>query len=175
MNKNVKKIVTIALVAALYTLFTYLSAAMGLAYGAVQFRISEALMVLALFSPEAVVGLTIGCVLGNIASPIGIVDIIFGALATLLAALCIRFFASKLENDLAKCVVVAAFTALFNAVVIGAEIVLIIIEEKATMSLFLLNAMQIAIGELVVCLALCYPIMQTLKNNKYLSRFFNIK
>ena len=175
MKPNTKKIVTIAAVAALYTLLTYLSAALGLAYGAVQFRLSEALMVLAVFSPEAIWGLALGCVLGNIASPLGIVDILCGTSATVLAAVCIRFLASKIDNDFAKCIVVAAFTALFNAVVVGAEIVLIMISDKATWPLFFLNATQVAIGELCVCLALSYPIMQTVKNNSYLSRFFNIK
>ncbi|MBR5452207.1 MAG: QueT transporter family protein [Clostridia bacterium] len=175
MKPNIKKIVIIATVAALYALLTYLSAAFGLAYGAVQFRLSEALMILAVFSPEAVWGLGLGCILGNIASPLGIADILCGALATVLAALCIRLISSKVDNDLVKCFAVAAFTALFNAVIIGSEIVIIMIPDKATWSLFLLNALQIAIGELCVCLALSYPIMQTIKNNKYLSRFFNTK
>lgn len=175
MKSNIKKIVIVASVAALYTLLTYLSAALGLAYGAVQFRLSEALMVLAIFSPEAVWGLALGCVLGNIASPLGIVDILCGTMATVLAALLIRFVATKPKNDLVKCILVAMFTAVFNAVIIGAEIVLIMIPDKATVALFLLNGFQVLIGELVVCLAFCYPLLQAVKNNPYLSHFFNIK
>lgn len=173
MKPNIKKIVIIATVAALYTLLTYLSAALGLAYGAVQFRLSEALMILAVFSPEAVWGLGLGCIIGNIASPLGVADILCGTAATVLSALCIRLVATKVNNDLVKCFVVALFTALFNAVIIGTEIVLVMIPDKASWSLFFLNAIQVMIGELCVCLALCYPIMQTIKNNKYLSRFFN--
>lgn len=175
MKTNIKKIVIIATVAALYTLLTYLSAALGLAYGAVQFRLSEALMVLAIFSPEAIWGLALGCVLGNIASPLGVVDILCGTLATVLAAICIRFVASKFQNDLVKCFFVALFTAVFNAIIIGAEIVLIMIPQEASFTLFLLNAFQVLIGELVVCLAFCYPLIESVKNNRYLSRFFNIK
>ena len=175
MKSNIKKIVTIAAVAALYTLLTYLSAALGLAYGAVQFRLSEALMVLAIFSPEAIWGLALGCILGNIASPLGIVDILCGTAATVLAAVLIRYVASKPQNDFVKCFLTAAFTGLFNAVIIGAEIVLIMIPDEATFTLFLLNALQVLIGELVVCLAFCYPLLQTIKNSRYLSQFFNIK
>ena len=81
-----RTLVTAALIAAAYAALTYVSAAMGLAYGEVQFRLSEALCVLAAFTPAAIPGLTIGCVLGNITSPLGIADIVFGAAATLLSA-----------------------------------------------------------------------------------------
>ena len=175
MRSNIKKIVTVAIVAALYTLLTYLSAALGLAYGAVQFRLSEALMMLALFSPEAIFGLALGCVLGNIASPLGIADILCGTSATIIAALLIRHLASKPKNDFLKCVLTATFTAVINAVIIGAEIVLVMIPDKATLTLFWLNGLQVLIGELVVCMAFCYPLLQTIKNSKYLSRFFNIE
>ena len=83
-----RTLVIAALIAAAYAALTYVSAAMGLAYGEVQFRLSEALCVLAAFTPAAIPGLTIGCVLGNITSPLGIADIVFGAAATLLSALC---------------------------------------------------------------------------------------
>ena len=66
-------IVTAALIAAAYAALTYLSAALGLAYGGIQFRISEALNILAAFTPAAVPGLMIGCVIGNIGSPMGLV------------------------------------------------------------------------------------------------------
>ena len=58
-------LVTGALVAALYALLTYVSAALNLAYGTVQFRLSEALTVLPVVSGAAVPGLVIGCLLGN--------------------------------------------------------------------------------------------------------------
>ena len=56
MNKkmSVKDLVVAALIAALYAVLTYVSAAFGLAYGAVQFRISEALCILPLFTPTAI-------------------------------------------------------------------------------------------------------------------------
>ena len=58
-----------AVIAALYAAATYLSAAFSLAYGPVQFRLSEALTVLSTLTPAAIPGLTIGCIIGNISSP----------------------------------------------------------------------------------------------------------
>ena len=77
-----------AVIAALYAALTYAAGLAGLAYGNVQFRFSEALTVLAAFTPAAIPGLTVGCLLGNLGSPYGAADIICGTLATLLAALC---------------------------------------------------------------------------------------
>ena len=88
MNKNKKTtfVVQSAVIAALYAGLTYAAGMMNLAYGSIQFRFSEALTILACLSPTAIPGLTIGCFLGNITSPYGIIDIICGTVATLLAA-----------------------------------------------------------------------------------------
>lgn len=76
------KLVRTAVIAALYAALTL--AVAPIAYGAVQFRISEALTILPLLCPDAIVGLTIGCFLANI--PSGLWDMFLGALATLVAA-----------------------------------------------------------------------------------------
>ena len=76
-----------AMIAAIYTVLTLLAATMNLAYGPVQFRFSEALTILPLFTPAAIPGLTIGCLLSNLFSGYGAADMIFGTLATLLAAI----------------------------------------------------------------------------------------
>ena len=55
-----------AVIAALYAALTYLASVFGIAYGNVQFRFSEALTVLAVFTPAAIPGLTIGCFIGNL-------------------------------------------------------------------------------------------------------------
>ena len=68
MNRNVKKIVLSGLIAAMYVVLTLLQNALlpGTTSAAVQFRASEALCVLALFTPAAVPGLTVGCIISNI-------------------------------------------------------------------------------------------------------------
>lgn len=74
-------------IAALYVALTYLSFFMGLSSGIIQFRLSEALCVLPLFMPEAVVGVTLGCFIANLVTGCAVWDIVFGALATLIGAL----------------------------------------------------------------------------------------
>ena len=75
-----------ALIAALYVALTYASALFGLASGTIQFRLSEMLCILPIFLPEAVVGLTVGCLLANILTGAVLWDVIFGTLATLIGA-----------------------------------------------------------------------------------------
>ena len=75
------------LIAALYVILTLVSSLAGLASGAVQFRLSEALCILPVFFPEAVPALAIGCFLSNLLMGSVVWDIVFGTLATLLGAI----------------------------------------------------------------------------------------
>ena len=79
-------LVRAAVYAALYAALTLAPGLNALAYGEVQFRVSEALMVFACFDPAAVVGLTVGTAVGNLGSPMMPVDVVVGAALTLLAA-----------------------------------------------------------------------------------------
>lgn len=79
-----------ALIAALYVGLTYVSTIFGLSSGAIQFRISEALCILPIFMPEAIIGLYLGCIIANILSGCVIWDIVFCSLATLLGA-CVAY------------------------------------------------------------------------------------
>lgn len=77
-----------ALIAALYVVLTLLCSSLGLSgSGPVQIRISEALCVLPFFMPEAVAGLTVGCLIANVATAALWQDVVFGTLATLVGAL----------------------------------------------------------------------------------------
>ena len=82
-----------ALIAALYTALTYLINYFGLANGAIQVRISEALTILPVFTPAAIPGLFIGCLLSNLLTGAAIWDIVFGSLASLLGAVFYLFTA----------------------------------------------------------------------------------
>ena len=83
-----------ALIAAMYVVLTWLSNFFGLASGAIQLRLSEALCVLPFFMPSSVSGLFIGCIVSNLTMSANIFDIIFGSLATLIGA----YLASKLKR-----------------------------------------------------------------------------
>lgn len=157
-----KQLVSAALIAALYAVLTYVSAALGLAYGNIQFRLSEALNVLALFTPAAIPGLTIGCIISNIASPFGILDVIVGSIATLLASTTI-YFLGKLKIK-KSCLLSPLPPAIFNALLVGLEITLFMPSGTATFTAFLISAVEVGIGELAVCFILGLPLYYVLKN-----------
>lgn len=83
---KVKTITQAAIIAALYVVLTFIANAMGLANGVIQVRISEALTILPFFTPAAIPGLFVGCMLSNLITGAAIWDIIFGSLATLIGA-----------------------------------------------------------------------------------------
>lgn len=86
-NKKAYFITQAAVIAALYVVLTLFINAFDLASGAIQVRISEALTILPYFTPAAVPGLFIGCLLSNFMTGAAIWDIIFGSLATLIGAI----------------------------------------------------------------------------------------
>ncbi len=94
-NKNTLYLTQSALIAALYVVLTLLINSVGLASGAIQIRISEALTILPIFTSAAVPGLFIGCLLSNILTDGMPLDVIFGALATLFGALGTRFLRKR--------------------------------------------------------------------------------
>lgn len=87
MKNKIRIITNGAMVAALYVVLTLISFAVGLSSGAVQLRLSEALCILPIFMPEAIVGLTIGCLISNLITGCALWDIILGSLATLIGAI----------------------------------------------------------------------------------------
>lgn len=166
MNKKVNGIVTVSIVAVLYAFLTYFSAFLGLAYGAVQFRLSEGLMILAAHNPYMIAGLTLGCLLGNLTSTLGPIDILVGTAATFLSAVCIYFICKRIKKAVLRTVITTLVTALFNAVLIGLEISLILNEG------FLITVVSVAVGEIAVCGVLSYPLEKTVIKIPLLKNFF---
>lgn len=85
-NKKVLFITQAAIIAALYVVLTFLASALGISSGVIQVRFSEALTILPFFTPAAIPGLFVGCLLSNLLTGACLIDIIFGSLTTLLAA-----------------------------------------------------------------------------------------
>lgn len=130
-----------AIIAALYAALTLLLA--PISYGEIQIRLSEALTVLPVLMPEAVPALAIGCLLANLLGGCPIYDILFGTLATLLAALCTRALRAHLRAAL-------AMPVLFNGVIVGAVVHFC----YAPMIALPLCMLFVAAGEAVTCLLL---------------------
>ena len=167
MNKKVRHLAHGALIAALYTVLTH---AQNLLFPesatmAIQFRLSEALCVLAFFTPAAIPGLTAGCLLFNLTSA-GVLplDPVVGSLATFLAALLMY----RLRNIrvLKLPVLGLLMPALTNAFLVGWELTVYIGGG------FWFNAVCVAIGEAAVLLTLGTLLYKTLSHNRLYSRMF---
>lgn len=87
MKLHTKQLTLAALTAAAYAVLSYFGSIFGITYGPIQCRFSEALCVLPFFLPETAWGLGVGCLIANLLSPYGVLDIVVGSAATLLAAL----------------------------------------------------------------------------------------
>lgn len=87
MNKRVSILVKLALIAALYVVLTVAIA--PISYGPIQVRFSEVLILLAFYDKRYIYSLTIGCIIANLLSPLGIVDVIVGSLGTFISAVAI--------------------------------------------------------------------------------------
>ena len=158
-----------AMIAALYVVLTFLSSAMGLAYGPVQFRLSEALTILPVFTPAAIPGLAIGCLLSNLGSPYGVVDIVCGTGATLLAAAVsyqLRRFRLHGLPGLS-----ALSPILCNALVVGAELAFFL-PSGFTMAGFFAAAVSVGAGELVVLAVLGLPLAAILEKSGTAQKMF---
>ncbi len=150
MAKNLAKT---AIIAALYAALTLLLS--PLSYGLVQVRVSEALCMLALFTPAAVPGLAIGCFLANLLGPYGLMDVIFGTLATLIGAGGTYLLRSR--PSLAPFCNVAS-----NGLIVGFELWYCFgVAEH-----FWLVAGSVAAGEFVSCCLLGYPLRRYLEKNR---------
>ena len=162
MKLQTKTWVLSALIAAMYAGLTILSSLLGLAYGPIQFRISEALIMLAYFTPAAIPGLTVGCVLANLGSPYGVLDVVLGTLATFLATV-VCYHLGKLYKNKAP-FIYPLIVALFNSVIIGLEIA-IFTPGNSFLIAFVTAAIEIGIGELTVCYVAGIPLFYLLKKH----------
>lgn len=154
MKVNVKTLVKGGFIAAIYAALTYAAAAMNLAYGGIQFRFSEALNILPVFTPAAIPGLTLGCFISNLTSPYPL-DMLFGTLATLLGGIFTYLLRKVKLNGIPFLSPLPP--VFFNALIIGAEISLSM-SEGFSLTTFGIFALQVGLEELAVCYILGLPL-----------------
>jgi len=106
------KVARTGLVAALYVVLTYLSSVFNLAFGPLQFRVSESLTLLPLIWGETVFGLTVGTLLSNLGSPYGIIDWVFGTSASFVALSAVRWIGKKGYSEWIAALAVSVVNAL---------------------------------------------------------------
>ncbi len=159
MKLSVRDMARAAVIAAAYAALSLLSSFFGLAYGPVQLRLSEALTLLPKKYPSAIWGVFLGCLLTNILSPYGLLDMILGSAATLLAAL----LTARCRTNVGA----AVPPIVCNALIIGA---LLAWQESggsaAFTTLFAYHALSVGAGQAVACFLLGVPLMRLLERKK---------
>lgn len=161
-NTKINYIIHSALIAAAYVGLTFLSNIFGLAYGPIQLRLSEVLTILPIFTPAAIPGLTIGCFIANFAS-FNILDIVFGSFATLIAAVLTYLLKDIKFKNLP---LLAMFPpVIVNAFLIGLEIAVFFLPEGYYFLGFVISALEVGAGQLIVCYGLGIPFYLTVKKH----------
>ncbi len=163
-SSRTRKLALSAIIAALYAALTIALA--PISYGPLQFRVSEALTVIPFLVPGTAVGLFIGCILANLFTG-SVLDIVFGSLATLLAALLTARFGragNTVKNRLLGCLM----PVVFNAVIVGAVLTwgYQIQEFQNSLLSYGFNALTVGIGEAGVLYLIGYPLLQYLPKLK---------
>ena len=155
MNKvlNVKIIALNAMMACVYAVLTMAIA--PLSYGAIQMRISEIIVFLAFYNKKYIPGLIVGCFVANTISPMGIMDMFFGTLSTVVV--CVAMY--QLKNRYIAAIAGGVITGL----IVGAELYI------ALDLPFLINAFYVFVGEVVILLigALLFKLLE---NNQTLMK-----
>ena len=172
MKRNtVLRLAVSAVVAAAYAALTVALA--PISYGAVQFRLSEALTVLPFFMPCTVWGLFVGCVLANLYTG-SVVDIVFGSLATLFAAYFTARFGKK-GNTVRTRILGCLMPVVFNAVIVGAVLTwgYRIQAFESPLASYGFNALSVGLGEVGVLYFVGYTLLRQLPKIKFFREFID--
>jgi len=141
-----------AMIGAIYVVLTLIFA--PISYGMIQVRVSEMLMVLPYFTGAAIPGLFVGCMIANIFGGYGMLDIVFGSLATLISA----YLVTKIDYKY----LVPLPPVIVNAIIVG-KILSIVLEMP-----FYLTAMWVGIGQVIACYGLGLPLLLFLEKRRFI-------
>ena len=164
-SNRTRRLAVSAVIAALYAALTIALA--PISYGPLQFRVSEALTVMPFLIPGTVWGVFVGCILANLYTG-SVLDILFGSLATLLAALLTARFGKQgntAKNRLRGCLM----PVVFNAVIVGAVLTwgYQMQEFENPLLSYGFNALTVGVGEAGVLYLIGYPLMQYLPKLRF--------
>ena len=166
MNSQIstKRIAAVAMMAAMYV--ATVMALPWLSFGPFQVRVAEALAILPVLTPLAIVGVGLGCLIANLMSPYGAIDAVVGTLASIIAGVLtyrlrgIRFWGLPILSALSPVVV--------NAVVIGAMLS-IMYTGGINPVVFATYALSVGARQMVACVALGLPLLKALERTKVLA------
>ena len=173
MNRKTRFVTHAAVIGAMYFALTHLQNLLlpGSATWMIQCRMSEALCVLAFFTPAAAPGLAVGCLLFNLSYAGALpLDYLVGSLATLCACQVMR------STRNLKCFGIPvpglAMPALFNAILVGWELTVYLGDTGFTFAAFWINAALVATGELIVLFSLGLGLYKALNHGSLAARLF---
>lgn len=152
---STKRLVKLAIVTAVYVALTLSLSFM--AYGGIQFRIAEALILLCFYKKDYGISMILGCLIVNLFSPMGLIDVVFGTLATAIAVALIYISPNIYVASL--------MPVISNAVIVGAEL------WWAFDLPFAISALEVAFGEFVCVCILGVVLFKILEKN---SRFMRM-
>ena len=163
-NLTTRRLAVSGMIGAAYAIMAIFGSVFGLTFGPIQFRFSEALCVTPFLFPEAVGGLFVGCLIANLLSPYGVLDIVVGSAATLLAALLTARCQKKWLAPLPPVIA--------NTVLIG---LVLAYEQAGTSAAFwptyAFNALTVGLGEAVACYGLGGLLLWRLDKSNALQRY----
>jgi uncharacterized membrane protein len=151
-NFSTKRIARIAIVAALYFVLTM--AVAPIAFGQVQFRVSEILVLLCFYNKDYCYSMGLGCLLANFFSPMWTLDVPFGTLATVIAVVLIVVLGKNL-------LIASLFPVIINGIIVGLELYV----AFGGLPLWMFMA-SVAFGELVVVTIVGVPVFKLLEKNQ---------
>ena len=164
-NSNALFVANAGMIAALYVALTYVANLFGLASGAIQVRLSEALTILPVFSVAAIPGLTVGCVLANLLTGCAAWDVVFGSLATLIGAIGTRLLKKKpLLAWIPPVLSNAAIVPVVLMKVYGVEDITVFGQTFGGDSIWLMLVVTVGIGEIISCGVLGLLLWRSMKN-----------
>ena len=155
MRISIRFLTQSALIAAIYALFTLLC--YPLAYGAVQFRLSEVMVLLAFVDRRYIPGLLVGCFVANLLGIGGIIDAVFGTLASQVSLLFVHWSARWFKNQTLGLYVASLWPSIFSFI-IAFEMVVILRDTQS----FLFWMGMVALGEFCVVTIVGVPLMRLL-------------
>lgn len=161
MKKNIAKEVAMGgIIAALYVVFTLLANSLGLANYAIQVRFSEALTILPYFTPVAIPGLFVGCIISNTLTGAMLLDVIFGSLATLVGAIFTRLFAVRFQTK----IWLAPIPPIVANTIVVPLVLAYVYELEGGIPYFMLT---VCIGEIISCGIIGMALFPVFKHNRH--------
>ncbi|MCS4482681.1 QueT transporter family protein [Clostridium botulinum] len=151
-----------AVIAAIYTVLTLLLA--PISYGQIQVRVSESLTLLPFLSSYSIWGVFLGCIISNLIGGNGIIDVVFGSLATLIAAI-LTYYIGKSNLKFKK------YLAPLPPIIINAVVIGFILNYTLKLPL-LLSIIWVGLGEAISCYVLGLILISIIEKNKKLMSYF---